>query len=800
MRLAVLAALALALASALAQSGVFRRLELWLGDAQQRLLAPSVDLGDVVVIDVDEPSMRALSADLGTWPYHRDIYALISAYLLRSGVSALSYDILFAESRGGDEAFAAAIDKRVVLAAAALREPADRSASFHSQLAAAALVVQTDAGSGKQAAHQVWADLILPVPALTRGGADIGVISAIPDEDGVLRRVPLLHGAHGRLLPSLPLAALLARPHFQSLRYDGSAINAGLLRWPLDAHGNVRLRFPRDVARLRVISFHQAVLAAAGTPGYESLAAELRGKTVFVGASSALLADHVLTPLGRISGLSMAALTHQMLLHQKTLRPPSSAWDALLFAAALLPGLMGLRSAATLRPALRLAALGLALAATAGGGAALLALGWESRWLMALAFGALLQALLLGYDYRALHRERQRLYLEKLAAEQASRMRGEFVAHMAHELRTPLTAIMGFTKMNQFGDDLGRERRIDNCVLVTRNCEHLLRLVSNNLDQARMEAGQLAIAPAPEDIASLVAEVIAILGPEAQRKGLELRMAAAEPLPERLLVDGSRLRQVLINLVGNAVKFTALGSVSVEVRWDNGMLELVVADSGPGIEAAALERIFEAFQQADVAIPTAYGGSGLGLTISRNLVRLMGGSIAVSSRIGAGSRFCVSVPAPPAPPLRAADAELGQGRLHGKVLLAEDQHDLRILLERQLTRMGLAVRCAADGFEAVRMMRVDHPDVVLMDLEMPIMDGYEAIQILRSEGYGGAILALTAHSGGAERERALSLGCQAVVEKPLRIEALVAALRPCLGAARAMPPGAPAAPSAVPLR
>ncbi len=810
-RLASFATLALALAAALAQGGVYRRLELWLEDAQQRALATQLDLGDVVVIDVDEVSMRVLSADLGTWPYQREVYALVSGYLLRSGVRALAYDILFAEERGGDDAFGAAIDERVILAAAALRDPADRSPGFHAQLAAAAIDV-AHFGAADTAVHSApatpphaaWADLTLPAPTLTRGGTvRIGVISVTPDEDGVLRRVPLLHRAHDKLLPSFPLAALLARTELRPLRYADAMIAAGPLRWPMSAAGDLRLRFPRGVDGLRVIPFHEAVLAAAAAPGHESLAPALRGKTVFVGSSSAMLADHVLTPIGRVSGLKMAALAHQLLLKEQVLRPPSLAWDVALFALAFLPALLGLRSETSARPMRRLAALALALGLTAGGGAALIALGWESHWVLALLFGAILQAMLFAYDTHALQHERQRLHFEKLAAEQASRMRGEFVAHMAHELRTPLTAIMGFTKMNQLGDDLGRERRIENSAIVARNCEHLLRLVSNNLDQARMEAGQLVLDHAPEDIAALVADVVATLSSEARSKQIELRTAAAGSVPERVLVDGWRLRQVLVNLVGNAVKFTAEGSVTVDLRWDDGTLELVVTDTGPGIEAAALERIFEAFQQADATLRAGYGGTGLGLTISRNLVRLMGGTIEVSSRIGEGARFRLLVPAPVAPAVPAPPAEPTQDMLHGRILLVEDQDDIRILLERQLGRIGLAVRGAANGFEALRMMREEGADAVLMDLEMPIMDGYEAIRILRSEGYGGPILALTAHGGSAEQARALALGCQAVLEKPLRADALFAALsRYLMREARVADAvgGAVGAPPAVPLR
>ena len=797
LRLGLVVATAMAVSSSLTQFSLYERISAWLDDAQQRALATRLDFTEVVVIDIDEESIRRLEPELGAWPYRRDVLSLLTAYLLRSGVDVLAYDILFAEPRDGDDAFGSTLDPRVVLAAAALPNLLEHSAAYHGQLAAAAIDVQPlDDGSGTPARsprggppHYDWSNLTLPVPGLTGAtAARIGVISVRLDEDGVLRRVPTLHMAYGKLLPSLPLAAVLARLGASSVRYAEDMLHAGSASWPVAANGEVLLRYPANQGELRVIPFYEAVLAAAGAEQYQVLAGDLRGKTVFVGSTSITLADYVLTPRGRLSGLHLAALAHQMLLHGHVIRPAWWLWDALLLAAGLLPGIIGMAPAGVLRIRRRLGALLLTVTLTVSGGILLLYLGWASAWFFALTSGVLAQAFMLAVSVNALQRERQRLHYEKLAAQEASRLKGEFLAHMTHELRTPLTAIMGFNKVNLLDDGLGRVERLKNSATIGRSCEHLLQLINDNLDQSRMEAGQLAILPKPEDVAGLVDEVAAALAPIARQKGLKLRWRHTLPIPTRVMIDGFRLRQVLINLVGNALRFTAEGSVDINVDWRAGTLEIVVADTGPGMGEEAVKRIFEAFQQADVAIEASRSGTGLGLTISRNLVRLMGGEIGVESRVGAGSRFRVAVPAPIAASEETRPAispVIAAPSLRGRVLLAEDNDDIRALMVRQLTRIGLEVRAVADGLAAVQAARAAPADLILMDLDMPVMNGFEAVQVLRAEGYDLPILALTAHGEGAEVDRAHSSGCDEVVTKPIRIERLIEILRRMLPAGSA---------------
>lgn len=795
LRRGLIVAAAMALSGWLAQSALYARINAWLNDAQQRALATELDFREVIVIDVDEESIRRLAPELGSWPYGRDVYSLVTAYLLRSGVAVVAYDILFAEPRDGDDAFRSSLDARVVLAAAALPNSLERSAAYHRQLAVAAIDVQPFddhsgqpglAVRGERPPRYDWADLTLPVPSLTGATpARIGVISVRLDDDGVLRRVPTLHMAHGKLLPSLPLAAVMTRLQASSVSYVGGMLHAGSASWPVAVNGDVLLRYPANEAALRVIPFYEAVLAAAGTEKFKALADGLRGKTVFLGSSSMALSDYALTPMGQLSGLHVAALVHQLLLHNHVIRPAWWPWDSLLLAAGLLPGILGTAVVDSVRIRRRLAALLLTIALTVSGGMLLLALGWASAWFFALTAAVLTHAFMLAVSVNALQRERQRLYYEGLAAQEASRLKGEFLTHMTHELRTPLTAIIGFNKINLLDGGIGRIKRIKNSTIISHSCEHLLQLVNDNLDQARMEAGQLAIVPAPEDVAGLVGEVAATLTSIAEEKGLELQTRQVRPIPARVMIDGFRLRQVLINLVGNALRFTEKGSVKIDLDWRADTLELVVADTGPGMSEDALKRIFDAFQQADVATEASRGGTGLGLAITRNLVHLMGGQIEVKSRVAAGSRFRVEVPAPIAPSADtrpAVNSVVAATTLRGRVLLAEDNVDIRALLVRQLTRLGLEVTAVSDGLAAVQAARAAPADLILMDLEMPVMNGFEAVQVLRAEGYHLPILALTAHGEGAEADRARSTGCDGVVSKPVQLDTLIETLRGVLPA------------------
>jgi CheY-like chemotaxis protein/anti-sigma regulatory factor (Ser/Thr protein kinase) len=335
---------------------------------------------------------------------------------------------------------------------------------------------------------------------------------------------------------------------------------------------------------------------------------------------------------------------------------------------------------------------------------------------------------------------------------------------------------MGFNKVNQFTDDLGREQRVHNSEIVGRNCEHLLALVNNNLDLARIEAGQLTIERKSADISILLDDVVSTLRVLADEKGIALRLQATGRLPRALSLDAVRLRQVLINLLGNAVKFTEQGEVVLEVRWGAGELQMTVRDSGIGI----LERAFEPFVRVAGSRAT---GTGLGLAITRKLVELMGGTIRVSSAPSKGTTFEVRVPAAEAVPAVRQRPQAQQAALpllRGRVLVAEDVGHLRSLIEIYMRELGVECRTVCNGFEAVEAALTAEFDIVLMDMEMPVMDGFEAARVLRERGYQRPIIALTAHQDDFEVERAKREGCDSVLNKPISIERLRGALEPLL--------------------
>jgi CheY-like chemotaxis protein/anti-sigma regulatory factor (Ser/Thr protein kinase) len=343
---------------------------------------------------------------------------------------------------------------------------------------------------------------------------------------------------------------------------------------------------------------------------------------------------------------------------------------------------------------------------------------------------------------------------------------------------------MGFNKLNQFTDDLGRESRIHNSAIIGRNCEHLLALINNNLDLAKIEAGTLVIAPASEDPEQLVRDVIATMQPLADDKRLRLRFTRGTTLPPALALDAFRVRQILMNLLSNALKFTPSGTVELVASWHLAALQIEIRDTGPGIPDDALARIFEPFEQADASIAQRYGGTGLGLAITRNLVSLMNGTIEVESKRGVGSTFRVRIPSEATARVETVrpitEALVAREPLAGRVLVGEDNDDIRTLVELFLTRLGVETRAVANGFSAVEAALAERFDVVLLDMEMPVMNGYEAVHVLRTRNYTGPILAFTAHHDGLEADRARAAGCDGIVAKPISLEGLRNALRPLL--------------------
>ncbi|MFW5836657.1 MAG: ATP-binding protein [Desulfovibrionaceae bacterium] len=397
-------------------------------------------------------------------------------------------------------------------------------------------------------------------------------------------------------------------------------------------------------------------------------------------------------------------------------------------------------------------------------------------------------------DVTEQRRAEEEMRRAKEAADEANRAKSRFLASMSHEIRTPVNAISGMT-------DLVLGTKLDN---VQRDClrtvadavEHLLSVVNDILDFSKIEAGRLELEQVDFDLDQVLDKVLRITGRPAADKGLDLNLDVAGDIPRILKGDPARLAQVLINLVTNAVKFTGSGRVDLSVRREAeaaaGVLHFSVRDTGMGIAADKIERIFESFRQADGSMSRRYGGTGLGLAISRRLVEFMGGRLEVRSVEGEGSDFFFTAAFPLGDKdlveREQAAPETGPPSLD--VLLAEDNPANAKTTSLQLARMGHRVEAAGDGREALDLLRRRRFDVVLMDLEMPEMDGLAATRAIR-RGEAGAeraeipIVALTAHALVEIRQQAEQAGVQACLTKPVNYRLLSSTLAGLFGEAPA---------------
>jgi PAS domain S-box-containing protein len=381
------------------------------------------------------------------------------------------------------------------------------------------------------------------------------------------------------------------------------------------------------------------------------------------------------------------------------------------------------------------------------------------------------------------------LQKSKLAAEAANRAKSEFLANMSHEIRTPMTAILGFSDLLATSN-LPHHEQQDYLEGIRRNGTALLELLNSILDLSRIEADRIALERTDCPLRQIVDDLMSVVRLRAEEKGLSLQVDGEFPLPERIHTDPLRLRQILANLVGNAIKFTQRGGVRITLRClraeeGSARMQFAITDTGIGIAADKLPELFQPFMQADASSTRLYGGTGLGLAISKRLAKALDGDIEVTSKLGKGSTFTLSVDAGPlagVPMLQSLKStsdtvEERRGReqgpaLHGRVLLAEDVRDVQLVLEEILRKMGLHVDVAEDGRTARDMAQESKAagrpyDLILMDIQMPDINGYEATRWLRQHGWTGPIVALTAHAMRGDRERCLAAGCDDYLAKPV---------------------------------
>lgn len=400
-------------------------------------------------------------------------------------------------------------------------------------------------------------------------------------------------------------------------------------------------------------------------------------------------------------------------------------------------------------------------------------------------------------DVTLLEEKEMLLRQSMLAAEEANHAKSAFLSNMSHEIRTPMTAILGFTEVLKRGFDLSGEERSRHLSTISNSGQHLLELINDVLDLSKVESGAMDVESIETSVVTMAHEVIKVLRVKAEEKRIDLSLVIETDIPEYILSDPSRIRQILTNLVGNAIKFTESGGVKMSLSHDenSGEIRVDVSDTGIGMNEAQLATIFDAFMQADSSITRRFGGTGLGLSISRKLAEALGGEIRVDSEPGRGSTFTVELPTGEINAVKRLTPDeifatldhIGKSAVThwmfpaSRILVVDDAVENRELLSIVLRELGLSVDLAENGLIAFEAVQREKYDAVLMDIQMPVMDGYESVAAMRREGFVMPVVALTANAMKGYERKILQSGFSHYQTKPIDLDALTELLAQLLG-------------------